>query len=131
MTIRECINRLDANKPNTYTTADKLAWLSKIDGDVYKTIIQTHHTDIDPETGQETVIEYDGYTEDTDLDTVLLVEPPYDELYLRYLEGQIDYANGEYGKYNNSISAYNAQFMAYEQWYNRTHMPKGKHIRFF
>lgn len=54
----------------------------------------------------------------------LCVPSPYDELYLFWLEAQIDYQNGEIQKYNNSITAFNHAYSAFERYYNRTHMPK-------
>ena len=103
MTIIEAINQVDALKINTYSQADKIEWLSRVDGMIKKLIIDTH------EGGDE--VEFIGYNSETNLDTELLVPHPYDELYIRWLEAQIDYANAEYGKYNNSITTYNAAFV--------------------
>lgn len=61
----------------------------------------------------------------------LLVPAPYDEVYIRWLEAQIDYANGEYGRYNNSMTMFNASYSAFRNYWNRTHMPKGKRYKFF
>jgi hypothetical protein len=85
---------------------------------------------IDTHEGGENVV-FNGYDENSDLSIVLLVPPPYDDIYLRWLETQIDYANGEYGKYNNSITMYNTAYSAYANYYNRTYMPKGKKFKFF
>ena len=63
--------------------------------------------------------------------TELLVPAPYDDIYIRYLEMQIDYANGEYGKYNNSKVMYNETYTVFKRYYNRTHMPKGSKFKFF
>lgn len=123
MTIIEAINKVDALKPNTYTQSDKIAWLSTLDGLIKKHIIDTHE-------GGESVV-FDGYDENTPLDTELLAESPYDSVYLTWLEAKIDYANGEFNKYNNSAVAYNTDYSAYERYYNRTHMPIGKKLKFF
>jgi hypothetical protein len=123
MTILEAINRVDTTKPNSYTQTEKVDWLSTIDGIIKKEIIDTHE-------GGENVV-FDGYDADTSLDTVLLVPAPYDDIYIRYLEMQIDYANGEYVKYNNSKVMYNETYSAFKRYYNRTHMPKGKKFKFF
>ena len=123
MTIIEAINRIDILKPNTYTPEIKTYWLSNLDGIVFEKIIKTHE-------GAET-IEFKGYTAETALDTVLLIPAPYDDIYLKWLEAQIDYANGEYDKYNNIIVAYNDAYTEFERYYNRTHMPKGKSIKYF
>ena len=123
MTIMETLHRIDTIKPNTYGQAEKIKWLSTLDGIIKKEIIDTHQ-------GAEDVA-FNGYTEDTALTTTLLVPAPYDEIYLFWLESKIDYWNGEVGKYNNSIAMYNQAYSSFERYYNRTHMPKSKSFKFF
>lgn len=124
MTIIQAINRLDALKYNTYTQSGKVEWLSRLDNMVKKHIIDTHE-------GAEDVV-FTGYDDSTDIQTELLVPPPHDEMYLRWLEAQIDYHNGEYDKYNNAIIMFNTVFEAYQAYYTRTHMPamRGRRFRF-
>lgn len=123
MKIIEAINKIDDLKHNTYSQMDKVGWLSRVDSMVKRLLIDTHE-------GGEGV-SFSGYTEDTDLDTELLIPEPFDEAYLRWLEAQIDYHNGEYSKYNNSIEMFNTAWTAYSNYYNRTHMPKGQKMQFF
>ena len=123
MTIIEAINKIDALKHNTYTQSDKVAWLSRLDAMVKRLIIDTHE-------GAEEVT-FNGYDDSTDLETELLVPAPFDEVYLRWMEAQIDYHNGEYEKYNNAIEMYNTAYNGYMNYYNRTHMPKGKSFKYF
>jgi hypothetical protein len=122
MTIIEAITRVDTVKPNTYSQTEKIKWLSELDGIIKAEIIDTHE-------GGENVA-FSGYTAETDLNTKLLVPAPYDEVYVRYLEMQIDYANNEYGKYNNSMVMYNSVYTAFEKHYNRDHMPISRGRRF-
>ena len=122
MTIMDAIYRLDELKPNSYSQSEKIKWLSSLDGLIKSDIIDTHK-------GGENVV-FSGYNENSDLSTVLLVPAPYDDIYLRWLEAQIDYANGEYGKYNNSITAYNDAYEIYQRYYNRTYMPISKGTKF-
>ena len=122
MTIQEAINRLDALIFNTYTTDDKIQWLSRLDTAVKQQIIDTH-------AGAEKV-EFEGYTAATPATTKLLVPSPFDEVYLRWMEAQIHYHNGEYDKYNAAIIMYNTAFDAYAKYYNKHHMPISKHNRF-
>ena len=122
MTILDAISQVDNLKPNTYSQFDKVKWLSTLDGIIKTEIIDTHE-------GGENVA-FSGYTEYTDLDTKLLVPAPYDEVYIRYLEMQIDYANNEYAKYNNSLMMYNSAYNAFEKHYNRDHMPISRGNRF-
>lgn len=123
MTILEAINRVDATKPNSYTQVEKVDWLSTLDGIVKSQIIDTHE-------GGEDVV-YEGYDADTLLDTELLIPAPYDDVYIRWLEARIDYANGEINKYNNSLTAYNDAYDLYAKYYHRNHMPKGSKFKYF
>ena len=123
MKIIEAINRIDALKHNTYSQTDKVRWLSTLDSMVKNHVIDTHE-------GAEEV-SFTGYDDTTDLQTELLMPAPYDEGYLRWLEAQIDYTNGEYGKYNNAVEAFTTFYDGYKAYYNRTHMPKAKKFKYF
>ena len=118
MTIMEALYRIDEVKPNSCSQAEKIKWLSSLDGVIKSEIIDTHE-------GGENII-FNGYTEDSELATVLIVPAPYDDVYLRWLETRIDYTNGEYGKYNNSLTAYNDAYSQFERYYNTMHMPLSK-----
>lgn len=122
MTIIEVITEVDALHPNGYDRNNKIAWLSNLDGRIKKEIIDIH------EGGDD--VPFKGYTPN-DINTELIVSRPYDEMYRYWLEAQMDYANGEYTKYNNSMSMFNSVYSAYERHYHKTHMPKGKSIKFF
>ena len=123
MTIMGAINHVDAVKPNGYSQTEKIKWLSTLDGIVKAEIIDTHE-------GGES-ISFKEYDEMTALTQKLLVPHPYDDVYIKWLEAQIDYANGEYGKYNNSITMYNTAYSAFEKYYNRTHKPISKNFTHF
>ena len=123
MTIIEAINQIDAIKPNSFEQIEKVKWLSILDGRIKTEIIDTHE-------GADAVV-FNGYSEDTPLETELLVPAPYDEVYLRWLEARIDHANNEYGKYNNSSVMFNNAYSEYMRYYNRNHMPlSGKRVYF-
>ena len=123
MTIIELITDVDEMKPNGYEQIYKIQWLSQLDGRIKDEIIDTH------EGGED--VSFSGYDASTPLSDPLLVTEPYDDVYRYWLEAQIDYANGEYTKYNNSMSMFNEAYSAYSRYYNKTHMPKGKSIKYF
>lgn len=123
MTIIEAINRLDKIKPNGYGQEDKIEWLSEIDGIVKQTVTDTH------EGGED--ISFTGYDATTPLDTVLLIPSPYDSAYLDWLSAKIDFADGEYARYNNSMTRFNDTFLAFSRFYNRKYMPKGAKFKYF
>ena len=123
MTISEAINKIDSLKPNGYSQTDKISWLSLADGMIKNNIIDTH------EGGED--ITFNGYNDDTPLDTELIVKAPYDELYISFLASKMDFFNGEFVRYNNNIVRFNDTMTAYGNHHNRTHMPKGKHIKYY
>ena len=122
MKIIEAINHVDEVKPNSYSQTEKIRWLSTLDGTIKAEVIDNYE-------GAES-ISFEPYTEDSLL-RELLVPHPYDEVYIRWLEAQIDYANGEYGKYNNSITMYNTAYSAFVRYYNKMHKPITKNFTHF
>lgn len=123
MTLIEAINKIDELKPNGYSQSEKISWLSEVEGMIKRLVVDTH------EGGED--IEFIGYTDESPLDTKLIVEAPYESVYILWLESKIDYANGEYAKYNNSITRYNDIYSAFQNDYNRAHMPKGSANKYF
>ena len=123
MNLIEAINQVDNAKPNDYTQEDKVRWLSNLDWTIKTDVIDTHE-------GAERVV-FDGYDEGTPLETELLAPSSHSDIYPKWLAAQIDYANGEYGKYANSMEMFNAAYSAFERFYNRTHMPLGRKFSYF
>lgn len=117
MTIAEAIARADALKPNQFTSAQKIQWLSDCDRAIYIELFVTH------ETTDTTPLTFAGYPANVDTSTELLVGAPYDILYVRWIHAQVDAYNMEIGRYNNTIALYNAAYTDYANYYNRAHMP--------
>lgn len=109
MKLNECIQRVDAVKPNAFSDSDKTAWISEVEG-----MVQTEIQHIQPDAEGFVVYAYPGNQLDT-----LLVEPPHDKLYPLYLAAMIDFANGEYANYQNSMAMFNAAWDEYAKWYMR------------
>ena len=115
MTIREAIDICDRQKPNGYTQADKIHWLSQLDRTAYDEVIARHEGAPD---------EFKGYTEDTDEETRLLADDTHADMYVKWLFAQIDFANAEFGRYNNSMAMFNSLYDSWAKSYARSHMPK-------
>lgn len=112
MTIIEAVSLVDDRKHNTFTQEDKVSWLSRLDGEIGAVLRYRYETPL------PTAWPYDL---STDVETPLLVGPPFDSLYLYYLEMQIDYHSGDYGRYNNARALYLAALERYLCNYHRTH----------
>lgn len=125
MTIHDVITETDNLKPNMFGEKEKIKWLSRLDARIYEDIICTHEYN----EGEEEVA-FAGYTED-DGEQELLVGEPYDELYIRWLEAQIDYNNMEYESFNNANAMFESIFRDFRNAYNASHRPKGVRKNYF
>ena len=112
-TIKEIIERVDENKPNAFDTKQKMAWLSALDGKIAAEVMLMSIT-------QVRLLEY-RYPDH--LDCEMLVSWPHEELYDLYLEAKIDFANGEYDKYQNSQAAFNSAYDDFVCWFVSNYDP--------
>lgn len=110
-TIAEVIAQVDDIKPNLFTLATKIGWLNEVEG-----MVQTEVMLIAPE---DIVV----YGRDTGAEVELLVRPPHDKIYRTYLSAMIDFANGEYNKYQNTMQLYNTHMDEYMRWYALRYRP--------
>lgn len=115
MRVRDAIALADELKPNAFSSAAKVLWLSEVEG-----MVQTSVFQLAPE-------EVISYTWERDADTELLVLPPHDKLYVEYLAARIDYANGEYDKYANTMQMFNAFWAEFVAWFANTYRPADTH----
>ena len=125
MKVRDAIAEVDALKPNMFTEEDKVRWLSRLEARIYGEIICTHERNA----GEEEISFPELSPESGDKE--LIVGLPYDELYLRWLEAQIDFHNREYEAFNNVNAVFEAVYGAFRNAYNQSHMPKGARKLFY
>lgn len=110
-TIRNVISYVDAIKPNAFDDAVKVQWINEAEGYIQTEVMMLALAD---------TVQYDP---DEHMDAVLLVKPPHDKLYSLYLCALVDFANGEYDKYNNTMQMYNKFLGEYIRWYTRVFHP--------
>ena len=104
MRIDKLIRMTKTLKPTPFGDEILLMWVNEIEGMVLNEIHLVAATDIKPyEIGA------DGSLPDAELTAPL----PYDKLYMQYLMAQIDYTNGEYSKYQNTMQMFNACYTDY------------------
>ena len=110
-TVSSVITRVDDIKPNAFSNETKTQWLNEVEGMVQTEVFLW---------ASEQIITYDYAT---NADTELLVQPPHDKLYWAYLTAMIDFANGEYNKYQNSMEMYNEYYRNFVRWFANTYKP--------
>lgn len=109
MTVNEIIADVDLKEPNSYSSGEKLRWLSSLDGKIFAEVLRTH----------EGLAEDASFTPYATGEETPLVPFPYGEgVYTHYLIAMIAAANAETARYNQQIALYNAN---YSQWWNAYH----------
>ncbi len=105
MTLGEIIQRVDALKPNAYPAVSKVLWISELEGMIQSQILLLSAAD---------TVTYDVTTP---LDTKTVLDADAVGLYTAYLVAMIDLYNGEFDRYNNTISLFNTRFGDYMRRY--------------
>lgn len=118
MKISELYAYIDTVKPNAFGEAVKNVWLNEVEGAVQSQVML-----LAPE---ETVV-YAYDPSDAQTDAELLVGAPHLKLYYAYLTAMIDFANGEYTNYSNTLTLFNTFWNEYAAWYSlNIHPADGK-----
>ena len=102
MTIRRLIDKVQEEKPNTFTDEKLLEYINEIEY----------------ETAEQLAVDFEPYDEVDD--TELLVAEPYSRLYVSYLKAMVDYANEEYASYQNNQAQHVQDFRDFVDWVIRT-----------
>lgn len=108
-TPNKIIEHLSRVKPNIYSEEDLFHWLCDLDGLVKRVVMQ----------------EEDGvhYEFSKDMDSQLLIPPPFEGCYALYLEAMIDFRNKDYDDYDATMQVFDAKFNEFRKAYIREHRP--------
>ncbi|MBR5188369.1 MAG: hypothetical protein IKW18_07850 [Clostridia bacterium] len=112
MTVSEAIVNADRLYPNTFTDEEKIGWLKKMDEKIQKELFSLYEND-----ENHLLPDYASLEEDVPL----LIESPYDLLYLYELEFQMAYYNRDTDVYKRAEIFYNNLYRAYELYYHKNH----------
>ena len=110
-TLQSVLEMIDSIKPNAFSDEAKTAWINEVEG-----LVQTEVFLL----AVEDVVQYKW---PDDSGATLLAKPPHDKIYWVYLSAMVDFGNGEYDKYQNTMQMFNQFFGEYMRWYARTYNP--------
>lgn len=111
MKINQVIALADELKPNDFSPELKISWLNQVEGMVQTEVFLWDR------------IDFVTYSYPEDLERELLVSSPFDKIYAVYLSAMIDFAHGEYNKYQNTIELFNAYYDEFVRWYADNYAP--------
>lgn len=104
MKISKIIALADELKPSSLSDELKIQYINECEGLIQSEIALLPASDM---------ISYGA----DDYDAETLIRAPHDKIYISYLAAMIDFANGEYNKYANTIELYNAYSRELHRWY--------------
>lgn len=111
--IQDIIRQVDDVKHNAFSTEMKLAWLAELDGKIATDVMLMSIEDA----GQF------RYAYPQDMTSETLVGFPHDDIYNLWLCAKIDFAHGEYDRYQNTMEMFNASFNNFVCWFASTYDP--------
>lgn len=114
-TLKSVIEYVDEIKPNAFSNEAKTQWVNECEGLVQTEVLLLADTELI------------SYSYNTDKDKELLVKHPHVKIYWAYLTAMIDFANGEYNKYQNTMQMFNAFFGEYMRWFALWYHPADTH----
>ena len=103
MTVLEAIHELDSLKPNTYSQQQKMQWLDRLDGFLCRAVLSRY-----PDRKQCEL-------KPGDPDRELVMQAPFDEGYLYWMESKIHYFNEEIDRYNASVRMFRHSFEDFQR----------------
>lgn len=102
MNISHCISRSRALRPCSAGNEQYISWINTLEGRLQIEILGLSPSQKD----------YKTYSFSNMGDT-LIVQPPYDDIYVYYCAAMADYFNSEYDKYENDLILFNSLFEKY------------------
>ena len=120
MKLGELFAEVDELKPSQFDDSVKVKWLNEVEGRIIKEVIAAREEDASMEG-----YAFNGYTNETPIDTELVVKEPYAALYRYYLFSMIDLGNEEYDRYQNSAALFNQAYADFANYWYRTHKTAG------
>ena len=122
MKAQDVFDAIDQLKPNDFNRSEKRGWLKQLEQMILREIIIPHGGTVED---VELTERGDGHAAVGDAGRRGAVHEPggvFRRLRRRERRG---------AAYNNSITAFNAAYQAFSNWYNRTHMPLGEAVKYW
>lgn len=119
MTAAGMIEQFNIERPNSIEDRIKMEWLRKCEANIIDSVILLRK--IGPE--DRTAEDWKEYLDNFGYDTELILKEPYDDLYIYFLDQRMGLNNNDTKRYNVASRLFDNAFLAFQQKYNREHLP--------
>lgn len=147
MTVAQLIQKYNTERQNSLSDKTKMQWLRRCERMVINDVIMTHELPgvnlEDAENIEHPIVGFtptyayaegnvlnfndSGVIDNDDefgMETELIIQEPYDDVYMYYIDQRIAYNNNDIRRYNTASQCFNNAYITFQQWYNRTHKAK-------
>jgi len=115
MTLGEVIEYVGDIKPHAFPETALTRWVNECEGMVAAEVLLFASEEVPV------------YEWPLCRDWELLAQPPHDKIYPAYLTAKIDFANGEYNRYQNTMQMFNAFYGEFMRWFASVYRPADWH----
>ena len=122
MTVKDLLADIDLKNPNDVQESVKRGWLLTQEKLLLDEVLHTHVITAEEAEKAEAIADLGAMDDDYEP----LVQPPYQDLYIHYVNAQIALANVDTVAYENAQALYNNALLTYKNWFNRTHRTGNK-----
>ena len=119
MTVAGMIEQIDLERPNSVEDSVKRDWLRKCEANLLDAVILLRT----PLEGEKTPEEWQEYLDTFSFDSEMILKEPYDDLYIHYIDQRMALNNNDTKRYNVASRLHDNMFLAFQQKYNREHLP--------
>ncbi|MDR2665548.1 MAG: hypothetical protein LBC21_04655 [Oscillospiraceae bacterium] len=110
-TIGQVIADIDGVCPNAFSEDVKARWIAQLDMLIWRDLfLQAPLPELD-------------YNWPECADWQVLVAAPDDDIYDLYLRAQVEFHNGEYEKYDNTMAYFNSRYREFSAWFINLYRP--------
>ena len=125
------IEQFNTERPNQIDDSLKLGWLRKCEQMIINEVLIRHEHDLESEDKISLTVSgstlkvvsagtFTEHIDSFDMDSEMLVQEPYDDLYIYYLDTRVALQNNDTKRYNVANAQYNNAYYAFQQYFNRT-----------
>ena len=120
MNVVGMIDQYNLERPNSVEDSVKKDFLRKCEANLIENVILLY----DPLTGERTEEEWQEYLDSFDYESNLILDEPFDDLYIYYLDQRLALNNNDTKRYNVASRLFDNMLLAFKQKYNREHFPR-------
>lgn len=119
MTVAGVLEQYNLERPNSVEDSVKRDFLKKCEANILDSVIFLY----EPKEDEKSYDEWIEYLDTFNYDSDMILDEPYTDIYLYWLDQKISLNNNDKARYNIASRLFDNLFLSFKQKYNREHYP--------